>query len=217
MALTPSQAKVFYDRFGKKQDAQAFYEDAALDELVAYADFEHAMSVFEFGCGTGRFAQGLLEKRLPATAVYIGSDISRTMTALASQRLSSYRERALVVQSDGSIRFPFPDHSVERVVSTYVADLLSEEDICEVFRESGRVLVADGKLCIVSLSAGITFFSRLVAKLWSGLYRLRAQWVGGCRPIRLVSYVDPEIWLIEHHAVVVQFGISSEILICSRK
>jgi hypothetical protein len=37
MVLTRSQAQRFYDRFGKKQDAQAFYEDAALDDLIAHA------------------------------------------------------------------------------------------------------------------------------------------------------------------------------------
>jgi hypothetical protein len=37
MALTRYQAQYFYDRFGKKQDIQAFYEDAALDNLIAQA------------------------------------------------------------------------------------------------------------------------------------------------------------------------------------
>ena len=59
--LKHSAARAFYDRFGKKQDCQSFYEDPALDELIAHASFEDARSVFEFGCGTGKFAARILE------------------------------------------------------------------------------------------------------------------------------------------------------------
>lgn len=65
MVLTRSQARRFYDHFGAKQDSQAFYEDAALDDLMRHADCAQAQSVFEFGCGTGRFAAQLLTKHLP--------------------------------------------------------------------------------------------------------------------------------------------------------
>ena len=60
MVLTRSQAQTFYDRFGRKQDAQAFYEDGALDDLIDHAAFEQVEKVFELGCGTGRFASRLL-------------------------------------------------------------------------------------------------------------------------------------------------------------
>lgn len=48
--------------------------------------------------------------------------------------VSSYKERAKAVRSDGSVRFPLPGRSVDRVVSTYVLDLLSETDIREAIR-----------------------------------------------------------------------------------
>jgi SAM-dependent methyltransferase len=66
--LSPARAKAFYDRFGRKQDAQAFYEDAALDDLVSHASFGTARTVFELGCGTGRLAVTLLRERLPEAA-----------------------------------------------------------------------------------------------------------------------------------------------------
>lgn len=61
-----ADAKRFYDRFGAKQDLQ-FYEHAALDNLIANSNFEHASSVFEIGCGTGRLAKNLFEKHLRKT------------------------------------------------------------------------------------------------------------------------------------------------------
>lgn len=217
MVLTRSQARSFYDRFGKKQDAQAFYEDAALDDLIAHAAFEQAEKVFELGCGTGRFAFRLLTKQLSPSASYLGIDLSQTMIDIAAQRISPYAERAKVVQSDGSLRFPLPDRSVDRVVSTYVLDLLSETDIRQASSEARRVLIPSGKLCLVSLTHGVTFASRIVCALWSAVFRLHAPLVGGCRPIRLDSFFDQQVWSVDYRNVVTQFGVPSEVLIASPK
>jgi SAM-dependent methyltransferase len=107
MVLEPSEARAFYDRFGKKQNAQAFYEEPVLKNLVDHAHFDAAKKVFEFGCGTGRFADHLLARNLRASATYLGCDLSPTMVRLAKQRLAAHAERAQVVQSDG-IEYAFP-------------------------------------------------------------------------------------------------------------
>jgi len=217
MLLTRSQARTFYDRFGKKQDAQAFYEDAALDDLVAHAAFDQAEKVFELGCGTGRLALRLLSKHLPASASYLGIDLSRTMIAIAERRISPYAGRAKAVQSDGSLRFPLGDRSVDRVVSTYVLDLLPETDIREAVLEARRVLVPGGKLCLVSLTHGVTFASRIVCSAWSAAFRLHAPLVGGCRPIRLESFIDRASWSVDYRSAIIRFGVPSEVLIASPK
>ena len=85
--LSVEEARVFYDRFGAKQDQQLFYEGPALATLVANAGFAEAQSLFEYGCGTGRFAHELLEHYLPEGCRYLGVDISSTMVRLASERL----------------------------------------------------------------------------------------------------------------------------------
>ncbi len=48
-----------YDRFGRRQDPQGWYEDAALERLIALGRLAEARAVCEFGCGTGRLAAGL--------------------------------------------------------------------------------------------------------------------------------------------------------------
>jgi len=211
--LSPSAARAYYDRFAEKQDSQGFYEDPALDELIAHADFEDARSVFEFGCGTGKLAARLLEKHLPPSASYLGCDISSVMTGLARDRLATYGERAKAALSEGAVRFPCPDHSIDRVVSTYVLDLLSEPDIRRFFSEARRVLGPDGKLCLASLTTGIGLPSRIVSSLWMRVFRLNPAIVGGCRPVRLDSLADPREWRVVHRGVVTPFGIPSEVLI----
>jgi len=211
--LTPSEARAYYDKFGKKQDSQGFYEDPALDNLIAHACFRDAQKVFEFGCGTGKFAARLLAEELPSLATYLCSDVSPIMIGLATERLSHYAERAGVVRSDETVHFPLPDNSVDHVVSNYVLDLLSADDTKLVFTEARRILIPGGELCLVSLTKGITCLSRMVSFLWMTIFRMRASLVGGCRPISLELYVNSEDWQIEYRNVLTPFGDPSEVLV----
>lgn len=144
--LTTDEAKAFYDKFGAKQDSQAFYETSALEQLVAHSSFGSAHEVFEFGCGTGRFALDLLQHHLPATGRYRGTDISTTMVELANARLAPMGKRASVTLSSGDDHLPLEDHSVDRVVSAYVLDLLSFQSARQFLAEARRVLRPDGLL-----------------------------------------------------------------------
>jgi ubiquinone/menaquinone biosynthesis C-methylase UbiE len=215
--LDPAAAQAYYDRFGKKQDSQGFYEDPALSELVAHANFQESRCVFEFGCGTGKFAARLLEKHLPSSASYFGCDISPTMVRLAKRRLEAYGERAQVALSDGAIRFPLPDHSVDHVVCNYVLDLLSKADIERFFSESHRVMMPGGKVCIASLTRGVSVPSRIVSSLWVSAFRLSPALVGGCRPINVDAFVNPQDWQVVHRRVVTPFGVPSGVLILEMK
>ena len=215
--LSPSAAQAYYDRFGKKQDSQSFYEDPVLNELVAHASFQDSRCVFEFGCGTGKFAARLLEKHLPPSASYFGCDISPVMVDLAKRRLEVYGERAQVVLSDGAVRFPLPEHSVDRVVTSYVLDLLSEADIERFFSESHRVMMPGGKVCIASLTRGVNIPSRIVSSLWMSVFRLSPALVGGCRPIHVDAFVNPQEWQVVYRGVVTPFGVPSEVLILEMK
>jgi ubiquinone/menaquinone biosynthesis C-methylase UbiE len=213
--LTREQAKAFYDRFGAKQDKQAFYEDAALDDLVTHAGFDHARSVLEFGSGTGRFAERLLVRHLPADAVYRGVDLSDTMVALARDRLRRFGDRAVINLSDGSPATGAAPASVDAFVSTYVLDLLPDNDIRAVLTEARRVLKPGGRLCVASGTWGRAGLSRIVSWLWGRVYALRPSLVGGCRPLRLTDFLAGGGWRVEYGNVVVAYGIPSEVVVAS--
>jgi ubiquinone/menaquinone biosynthesis C-methylase UbiE len=211
-ALTPEEARKFYDRFGARQDKQGFYEDAATADLIANADFGEAKSVFEFGCGTGRFAAKIMEQ-LPAKGRYRGVDISPKMVELATEKLKPWQGRVEVELYDGSSPLPAGDGSVDRFVSTFVFDLLSEEEAGRIVSEARRVLSAQGRLCLVSLTFGERRLSRLVSWGWQRVYALRPQLVGGCRPVRLISYLPAGLWKIEYRKVVTAAAIASEVVV----
>ena len=216
--LSYAEARFFYDWFGARQDSQRVYEDPALADLVAHANFGKARSVFEFGCGTGRFAERLLSDRLPSDCRYQGVDISTTMVRLSIERLAPWRERADVAQTTGVMSVPAADSSFDRFIACYVLDLLSDEDIRQLLAEARRVLAPSGLLCVVGLTQGVSPSAKIVGALWQALFWLQPKLVGGCRAIDVTDYLGDRDWSITQNSIVTRLGISSEVLVaCARK
>lgn len=214
--LSRTQAKRYYERHAKKQDAQAFYEDPPLERLIAYARFGAAEHIFELGCGTGRLAEQLLSRSLSARATYLGYDLSETMVTLARARLVSFETRARVLVTDGSLPWPLAAGSIDRVVISYVLDLLPDAEITAVLAEAARVLKPGGLLCLVNLTAGTTPLSRLNMWRWRLLYRVNPWWVGGCRPLAVGPRLESHTWTLQRHETVVAAAIPSEVVVAKR-
>jgi ubiquinone/menaquinone biosynthesis C-methylase UbiE len=214
--LSHQQAKAFYDRFGKRQDTQRFYEDAATEALIRNAEFDKADNVLEFGCGTGRFAQALLERHLRASATYVGLDISDTMVALAKERLVRFGSRAAIHLTNGSPHLDFGTATFDRFVSNYVLDLLTYEDIRVILQEAWRVLSEGGLLGLTSLTHGFTPASRVVVRIWRTIHAIRPTLVGGCRPISLSELVTGPVWRVRYHDKFSNYGVPSEVLVAEK-
>ena len=213
--LTLEEAKAYYDSFGAKQDSQSFYEGPAIKVLTDNGHFDQATSVFEFGCGTGRFAQELINECLPPDAIYCGTDISSTMIQLATERLKSFGPRAMVTQTSSKADIPLGDDSIDRFVSTYVFDLLPAAATQQVLDEAHRTLQADGLLCLVSITPGTTPISRFVMGTWQWIFSEKPSIVGGCRPMQLTKLLSTDQWQIRFQTVVVAWGIASEVVIAA--
>jgi ubiquinone/menaquinone biosynthesis C-methylase UbiE len=214
-SLSRPEIRAVYDRIGRGQDAQTFYEAPAIDALIAHADCGEARTLFEVGCGTGRVAERLLRAHLPPDARYVGIDLSPTMVRIARDRLAPFGDRAAVVQTDGGFSFDRPDASQDRVLATYVLDLLSPADIRALLAEAHRLLAPDGRLCLAGLTWGERPLGRLVAAGWAAVHALRPRWVGGCRPLRVGPHLDPGRWAVRHREVVRAWGIPSEVLVAT--
>lgn len=214
--LSREQARAHYDRFGAKQDAQAYYEDPVTEELVRHASFGQARAVVEFGCGTGRFGETLLHAHLPPNASYLGLDLSTTMVRLAQARLSRFESRVALRLTDGAPRLDLPEGSCDRVVSNFVLDLLWEEDCHALVNEAHRVLAPGGLLCLAGLTPGFTTLSRLVAGAIRLVHAVRPALVGGCRPLGLHQFVEEPPWRIRYRHRLAPFGIPSAVLVAER-
>ncbi|MFB6249415.1 MAG: class I SAM-dependent methyltransferase [Salinibacter sp.] len=213
--LSRPEIRALYDRIGRGQDAQTFYEGPAVDALIARAALGEATALFEMGCGTGRVAERLLRDRMPPDARYVGVDLSPTMVQIARDRLAPFGDRATVVETDGGFSFDRADASQDRVLATYVLDLLSPADIRALLAEAHRLLMPEGRLCLAGLTWGERPVGRLVANAWAAVHAHRPEWVGGCRPLRVERRLDPDRWAVRHREVVRAWGIPSEVLVAT--
>jgi SAM-dependent methyltransferase len=214
MGLTSSQARHFYDRFGRAQDLQAFYEDRAIGDLLAHGRFDDARAVFELGCGTGRLAARLLHRQLPADARYLGADISATMISLSRARLQRFGPRAAIVQADGTRPLPLAAGAMDRFLAVYVLDLLGPRQAAGLIAQAQQLLRPGGLLGVVSLAPGATMPAQLVSRAWTAVWSRAPALTGGCRPITVQPLLDG--WRIEHRALISAWALTSEVVVASR-
>ncbi len=211
--LTTQQAESFYDGYGARQESQAYYEDAAFSVLAAHGQFGEARQVVELGCGTGRFAWQLFAEHFADDTAYLGLDVSDTMVGLARDRLRPWQQRAKIIKTDGTPTLPLETGSADRVVATFVLDLLSDEDTETFVNEAHRVLRPGGLLCLASLNEGQTVPTRIVSLLWKAVYRLNPRRVGGCRPVHLPSFLPMDRWQIAHRETQSRTGLSFDVVV----
>ncbi len=214
--LTYKEAQTFYDSFGRKQERQ-FYEESAINDLIAHGRFRDAENIVEFGCGTGKLALRLFLDVLPAHCQYVGVDISRTMIDLCQDSLRPYAGRAKCMKNEGHPILNLAVHSADRFISTYVLDLLSAKDIDVLLSEAHRILVPGGLLCLACLTHGVTLLSRMVERGWRGLYKLSPSLVGGCRPVDMAEHLRTDRWHIVHDALIESYAVPSEVLIAKKR
>ena len=217
MPLDAVGARRFYDRIGRLQDTQRFYENPAVRRLIELGDFEQALVVFELGCGTGRLAANLLGSVLPSRARYVAVDVSPVMVRIASQRLSPWIDRAAVKLLEApALSLPDDDATFDRFLATYVFDLLSPDQARALMDHAARLLAPGGLIALVSLTNGTTTSSRLVCSAWNAIALRWPSLVGGCRPIELQDLVTGPKWRVRHVEVLVRLGVPSEVVIAER-
>ena len=190
--ITHEQARRFYDRIGRGQDARPISERRALDALAARGDFARRR-------GRDRVRLRHRAVRRPAAArtrcrAARPTSASTSARTWWSSRARPWRRGPAAPASsftDGSVHFPVPDASCDRVVGTYVLDLLSPADAAAFVAEARRVLRPGGLLALASLAPGRAASTRLVTRLWQAVWNLNPALLGGCRPLQLRTLLDP--------------------------
>ncbi len=217
--LTSEEARLYYEKNAVRQDHQGWYEDAALERLLEAGEFEHASSVLEVGCGSGILAERLIAGSLDSGAKYVGLDIARSMLERTRSRLDlGTGVQASLIQADATQSLPIADGTVDRLISAYVLDLMSDLQAARILAEAHRVLIPGGVLCLASLTRGPSgLLSGALAGLWSSVQRLFPKRVGGCRPVALSELVSGKVWSVRSREIVAPYGLASEIVIASRR
>lgn len=205
-----STARRFYDRLGARHDLGGRSERAAKELALAQLAAAPGERVLNVGAGTGK-EQRLLQDAVGATGRACAVDISRTMLRLTRSRAP----RALLCEAQAQA-LPFAARSFDRLLSTYVLDLIPLTDIPRILAECRRVLRPGGRLVLVSLTEGVNLPSRLVVGLWKTAYAVHPLACGGCRPLQLTPLLQDAGFTVQQRQVLVQLGVPSEIITAER-
>ena len=175
--LSREDTRRIYDRIGSWLDSQSFYEDRAIRSLAENGRFDSAEAVFEFGCGTGRFAESLFREHLSETAHYRAHDLSPRMGRSRQRETRTFRRSCRDSSQFWRRASSEPRDSCDRFVASYVLDLLSEDEIEAVLEEAWRMLCPGGLLCLASICPGQGPVSRSFMGLCpSCIGEARASW-----------------------------------------
>ena len=214
--LSRPDARAVYDGFAAKghiggNDASSGYGGPAVQALLTLAAFSEAKTVLDYGCGQGKLAELALSNH--QQLVWRGVDQSPLMVQRAQERLHKFGARSttdLLEDGDPS-QVAVKPGTVDRFVSTYCLDLLSERDMYGVLDTAERSLHSErGLLLLSGITWGYrdsikTFFMTLI---WEVLYRVTRKTVGGCRPQNLEPYLRARGWTIVRAVRTLPNGVS---------
>ncbi len=203
--ISTESARRFYNWLGAGHDRAEFYESKAKNLALQRLELAAGQHVLNVGVGTGKIHQQLKAAIAP-NGLAFGLDISTVML-----RLSQARTGCPLCQANAR-RLPFATHSFDRLISTFVLDLLPLRHLPGLLVNFKRVLKPGGRMVLVSLTEGVTASSRLLVGLWKITYAISPIACGGCRPLQLEALVQRAGFSAIQREVVVQAGIPSEVI-----
>ena len=127
--------------------------------LIEQAAIQPGHRVLDLGCGTGTLA--IMAKQAEPAAEVAGLDADPDMLKVA--RYKSARLNASVKFDVGmTIDLPYPDESVDRVLSSIMIHHLKTPDKKQTAREVFRVLKPGGQLHIVDFGKPYTWYGKFL-------------------------------------------------------
>jgi demethylmenaquinone methyltransferase/2-methoxy-6-polyprenyl-1,4-benzoquinol methylase len=207
--FSPPAAQHFYDALATRYDWFSLYEARAKRLAVDCLDLAPGQVVLNVGLGTGKYYQEV-QASLGDLGLAAGVDLSMSMLRVArSRKLND------LVQSEGAW-LPFAAGSIDRLLCTYVLDLVALADLPSWLVEFRRVLKPGGRMVLVSLTDGVNLVSRGFVSVWRLAYRLSPLACGGCRPLQLAGLVRQAGFERVDRQVVLQYAVPSELLVVRR-
>jgi ubiquinone/menaquinone biosynthesis C-methylase UbiE len=106
----------------------------------------------------------------------------------------------------------YSDDSFDVLINNYMFDLLPERDFPIVLGEFKRVLRPGGRLAMVNMTTADHWGN----SLWQGIYRINPAWLGGCRGVYLLPYLEAAGFEKTKREFISQLTFPSEV-VCGAK
>ena len=176
--------------------------ERALDSL---GDVD-APCLLDVGTGTGLALHSLA--RANPDGWTDGVDLTPAMLRRAHQRLKRMSHGRYRLHQARATALPFANSTFDAVFSSYLIDVLPDDQVVPALREMRRVLRPHGRLVLVYLAPP----RRPVERLWTTLARWLPLLLGGARPIALKAPLRASGFHPQAHTSRVQFGLRSAII-----
>lgn len=136
-----------------------FFHSRAHQVALKESGVRDGMKVLEVATGSGEMFRHLVRKNHSGTT--IGLDISPNMAAKTQREVRKDFPSAFARCQAVDCRFlPFRDNSFDAVLSCYLLELLSTEDVIQTLSEMRRVLKPEAKLTLVLIGQNAHMFNK---------------------------------------------------------
>jgi ubiquinone/menaquinone biosynthesis C-methylase UbiE len=215
---TSQQAATAYTRLSRWYDllsksSEGPYIATGLRLLNAQAG-ERAL---EIGFGTGHGLIALAQGVGQAGRVY-GIDLSPGMIEVAREQIEKEQlTERVVVQRGDVLHLPYATGAIDVVFSSFMLDLIDTPDLPIALNECRRVLRANGRLGIVSMSkACAARASNLIVKVYERAHRWLPALID-CRPLYVQTMLATSGFHIDTVQTRSMWGLPVEIVIARKE
>jgi ubiquinone/menaquinone biosynthesis C-methylase UbiE len=210
---TSQQAATAYTRLSRWYDRLGGSEEPHIAEGLQLLNAQPGERALEFGFGTGNglvaLAYGVGE-----TGRVFGIDLSPGMIKVAHQRIEKKQLTGRVsVQRGNVLQLPYAANTFDVVFSSFMLDLIDTPDLPIVLNECRRVLCANGRVGLVSMSKACA--GNVVVKVYERFHRWLPALID-CRPIYVQSLLTTAGFQIETAQTRSMWGLPVEIVIARK-
>lgn len=172
------RAAAVYDLWGRVAESKA------RNRCLALAAIRDGEDVLEVAVGTGLAFERIL--RSNPSGCNEGIDLTEEMLSRARERAERSGVTNYRLSIGDAYDLDFPDGTFDVVINNYMFDLLPGEDFPTVLAEFKKVLRPGGRLVMVNMTKGEHWYNGL----WEAIYCINPLWMGGCRGVYLLPYLE---------------------------
>ena len=209
---TKKDAKNSYNKMSKWYDLFRLFEQKYRTIGIKMLDPKNDDILLEIGFGTGRSILKL-NKLTNITGQIYGIDLSDGMCRKAKQLLKKKEAfQNVFLNCADATHLPFRDNSIEKIFICFTLELFDIPDIALVLNECKRILMKEGKICIVSLSK---YKVNIMVKLYEWFHKKMPKFID-CRPILVENILNKHSLKIETNVKKKMWGLPLEIILAEK-
>ncbi len=181
-------------------------ESKAQDRCLELANIQDGEAILEVAVGTGLSFRRILQQN--PSGINEGLDLSPAMLAKAKEKAVQTGVTNYNLHIGDAYQLDYPAASFDLLVNNYMFDLLPESDFQPILQEFHRVLRPGGRLVLLNMAQGERWYNRI----WDTIYQIQPSWMGGCRGVALLEYVNNIGFQQTHREFLSQMTFPSEVI-----